>query len=263
MGSASTQALIATRAALDAAIGVDLDTARELFAAARTVGDVSHLSGALADSTADPATRTRLVEDIFGGQFSPATVSLLTAIAAQRWSRAADLTEAIEETAIRAAAIAEPGVDLEGELFAVLQTVAGDSELELALGSRLGDAAAKGALAETLFGGRVSAATSLIVSSLVQRPRDRRVRELLTSAMRIVTDQRGRMVATVISAAPLSAAQAQRLTASLAKKYGRDVALNAIIDPSVIGGLRVQVADDVIDGSISGRLADLRQRLAG
>ena len=60
-----------------------------------------------------------------------------------------------------------------------------------------------------------------------------------------------------------SAAQAERLSGALAKKYGRDVALNAIIDPSVIGGLRVQVADDVIDGSISGRLADLRQRLAG
>ena len=75
MGSASTQALIATRSALDAAVGVDLDTARELFAAARTVGDVSHLSGALADSTADPAIRTRLVADIFGGQFSQTTVS--------------------------------------------------------------------------------------------------------------------------------------------------------------------------------------------
>ena len=68
MGSATTQALAATTAALDTAKGVDLDTARELFAAARIVGDVSHLSGALADSTALPATRTRLVED-FGTPF--------------------------------------------------------------------------------------------------------------------------------------------------------------------------------------------------
>jgi len=81
--------------------------------------------------------------------------------------------------------------------------------------------------------------------------------------MNTVTDQRGRMVATVVSAAPLGATQAQRLSAALAKKYGRDVAINAVIDPSVVGGLRVQIADDVIDGSISGRLADLRQRLAG
>ncbi len=263
MGSATTQALTATRAALNAAEGVDLDTARELFAAARIIGDVSHLSGALADPTAPPASRTRLVADVFGGEYSPATVSLLTTAAAQRWSRAADLVASIEETAVRAAAIAEPAVDIEGELFAVSQIVAGDPELELALGSRLGDPAAKGALAAKLFDGRVSAATALIVSSLVQQPRERRVRELLSSAMRTVTDQRDRMVATVVTAAPLSAAQADRLSSALAKKYGRDVALNAIIDPSVVGGLRVQIADDIIDGSISGRLADLRQRLAG
>lgn len=263
MGSATTQALSATRAALDAAQGVDLDTARELFAAARIVGDATHLSGALADPTAPVAARTRVVQDVFGAAFGATTVSLLTTAAEQRWSRASDLVAAIEESAIRAAAVAEPSVDIEGELFAVSQTVASDSELELALGSRLGDSAAKGALAEKLFDGRVSAATSLIVSSLVQQPRERRVRQLLSSAMRTVTDQRGRTVATVVTATPLSSAQRERLSAALAKKYGRDVSLNAIIDPTVVGGLRVQIADDVIDGSISGRLADLRQRLAG
>ena len=48
------------------------------------------------------------------------TVSLLTTVVAQRWSRAADLVDAIEELAVRAAAIAEPGADVEGELFARL-----------------------------------------------------------------------------------------------------------------------------------------------
>jgi F-type H+-transporting ATPase subunit delta len=263
MGSATTQALTATRAALDAAQGVDLDTARELFAAARIVGGASHLSGALADPTAPAGARTQVVADVFGGTYGATTVSLLKTAAEQRWSRSSDLVAAIEDSAIRAAAVAEPDVDIEGELFEVSQTVASDAELELALGSRLGDPEAKGALADTLFGGHVSAATSLIVSSLVQQPRDRRVRLLLSSAMRTVTDQRGRTVATVVTAAPLSDAQAERLSAALAKKYGRDVSLNAIIDPAVVGGLRVQIADDVIDGSISGRLADLRQRLAG
>ena len=59
MGSATTQALAATTAALDAASGVDLDTARELFAAARIVGDSSHLSGALADSARRPRPHAR------------------------------------------------------------------------------------------------------------------------------------------------------------------------------------------------------------
>jgi F-type H+-transporting ATPase subunit delta len=49
----------------------------------------------------------------------------------------------------------------------------------------------------------------------------------------------------------------------LTKIYGRELRLNLEIDPSIIGGLRVQVGDDVIDGSISSRINDLRLQLAG
>ena len=263
MGSATTQALAATKAALDAASAVDLDTARELFAAARVVGESSQLSGALADPAAEPEARRRVVADVFGDRLSPAAVALLTSAVGQRWSRAQDLVEGIETRAVRTAATAAADDDVEGELFAVAQLVAANPQLELALGSRLGATTAKGDLVEKVLGGRASAATTLIVSSLVLQPGERRVRQLLSAAMRTVSDQRGKTVATVYSAAPLTAPQAERLAAALAAKYGRDVSLNAVIDPDLVGGLRVQIGDDVIDGSISGRLADLRQRLAG
>ena len=263
MGSATTQALAATKAALDAASGVDLDTARELFAAARIVAESPQLSGALADPTAHAEARRRVVADVFGGRLSPTAVALLTSAADQRWSHAQDLVDGIETLAVRTAAAAAPDDDVEGELFAVAELVAANPQLELALGSRLGATAAKGDLVEKVLGGRASAATTLIVSSLVQQPGERRVRRLLASAMRTVSDQRGKSVATVHSAAPLTQAQSERLAAALATKYGRDVSLNSVIDPDLVGGLRVQIGDDVIDGSISGRLADLRQRLAG
>lgn len=263
MGSATTQAVAATTAALDAASGVDLDVARELFAAARAVGDSSQLSGALADSAAPVEARRRVVADVFGAAVKPTTASLLTTAVAQRWSSSADLVDGIEELAVRAAAIADADADVEAELFSFSRTVAGNPELELALGSRLGDAAAKGALVESLLSRRASAATTLIAASLVRQPRERRVRQLLSRATRLVADQRGRAVATVIAAAPLNAAQSERLTAALTKRYGTRVSLNTIVDPAVVGGLRVQIADDVIDASVSSRLADLRQRLAG
>jgi F-type H+-transporting ATPase subunit delta len=262
MGSATTQALEATTAALSAASAVDLDVAGELFAAARAVGDSSQLSGALADSAAAPAARAKVVSDVFGRVLSPAAVSLLTTAAEQRWSNAAQFVDGLEELAVRAAAAASTD-DVEAELFGFVRTVAQNPELELALGSRLGDAAAKGALVTSLLNTRASAATTLIVSSLVQRPRERRVRALLNRAMRLVADQRGRVVATVTVAQPLSAAQAERLRAALAARYGSGVSINTVLDPGVVGGLRVQIADDVIDASISTRLADLRQRLAG
>lgn len=263
MGSATTQALAATTAALDAVSGVDLDVARELFAAARAVGDTPQLSGALADSAAEPAARTRVVEDVFGSRLSPATVSVLKTAVEQRWSSARDLVDGIDELAIRAAAKSDPGTDVEGELFRFSRTVAENAELELALGSRLGDAEAKGALVERLLGGRASAATTLIAASVIQRPRERRVRQVLSRAMKIVADERERTVATVYAAAPLGTAQADRLAAALSKRYGKKVSVNTVIDPSVVGGLRVEIADDVIDASVSSRLADLRQRLAG
>lgn len=263
MGSATTQALAATRGALAATAGVDLGTARELFAAARVVGDSSQLSGALADPAAPVAARERVVADVFGSALSAAAVSLLGAAARQRWSSAGDLVDGIEELAVRSAALADPAADIEHELFSVAQLIAAHPQLELALGSRLGEAGAKGALVQRLLGQVASPATTLIVASLVQQPRERRVRALLSGAMRTVADQRGRTVATVTTATALSASQSARLTAALAARYGRDVALNTVIDDTLVGGLRVQIADDIIDGSISGRLTELRQLLAG
>jgi len=263
MGSATTLALSSTAASLDATAGVDLGVAGDLFAAARAIGGSPQLSSALSDSAAPATARTKVVTDVFGAVLSPVSVELLTAVVAQRWSRTADLVEAIEEVAVRSAAIAEPEADVEGDLFRFSRTVAENGDLELALGSRMGDESAKGALVTRLLEGRAAASSTLIASSLVQQPRDRRVRVLLQWAMRLVADQRGSTVATVVSAAPLSDAQVERLRAALSARYGTEISVNTRIDPHVVGGLRVQIADDVIDASISTRLADLRQRLAG
>lgn len=262
MGSATTQALAATTKALDATSGVDLDVAGELFAAARAVGDTPQLSGALSTAVAPIAARAKVVGDVFGG-YKPVTVSLLNTVAAQRWSSTGDLISGVEDLAIRAAAVAAPQTDIDGELFEVARAVAGSPELELALGSRLGDATAKGTLIESILTGRASEATTLIVSSLVQQPRERRVRTLLSRALRLVADQRGRTVATVYAAQSLSDAQVARLRTVLAQRSGTDVALNIVVDPAVVGGVRIEIGDDVIDATVSSRLGDLRQRLAG
>ena len=97
----------------------------------------------------------------------------------------------------------------------------------------------------------------------MQQPRGRRIGELLSTAADIVADEAGLAVATVITASPLTTAQLDRLRAGLAKSYGRDLKLNVRLDPSIIGGVRVQIGDDVIDGTVATRLTDLRLQLAG
>ncbi|HEX3678859.1 MAG TPA: F0F1 ATP synthase subunit delta, partial [Galbitalea sp.] len=98
---------------------------------------------------------------------------------------------------------------------------------------------------------------------LVAQPRGRRIAELIRYAATIVADEAGLGIATVTVASALDDAQRDRLTKTLSKQYGRDIRINEIIDASVLGGMRVQVGSEVIDGTIANRIADLRLRLAG
>jgi len=60
----------------------------------------------------------------------------------------------------------------------------------------------------------------------------------------------------------LSAAQRSRLAQALAQSYGHAIHLNVVLDPSVVGGISVQIGDELIDGTAASRLADVRRKLA-
>ena len=64
-------------------------------------------------------------------------------------------------------------------------------------------------------------------------------------------------------AAELGETEKTRLAAALGKKYGRDVHLNIVIDPSIVGGISVAIEDEIVDGSMATRLEVARRRLAG
>lgn len=263
MGSATRDALARSVSAL-AGLGskADLATAEDLFAAGRVVADSAQLRAVLSDPSADAAGKSALVKRVFG-PFSAPAVELLGVMAVQRWSGQDDFLAAIEELGIRSIAASAPqNVDIPAELFAFGGAVTSDAELELALRSKLAAPKAKAELAERLLSGKASAQTVSIVRQLVLQPRGRSIREALRAAAGIVAAQGGQTIATVVSAAPLPAAQAERLRASLAAKYG-DLKLNQVVDPAILGGLRVQVGDDVIDGSVASRLSELRLQLAG
>lgn len=264
MGSATREALASTRAALaDRISAVDLTTGEELFNAGRVISDSSQLLTAIADPSVDAAAKSTLVARVFGAA-SPVALDLLQAVAAASWSNQDDVLAGIEDLGLRVTAVSAPrNVSIESELFAFGAAVSSDAELELALASKLGENAAKVSLVNRLLEGKVSQQTIQIVRHLVQLPRGRRIGELLRHAASVVADQGGTVIATVVSASPLVPAQLDRLKKSLAGRYGRDLTVNLIIDPELVGGVRVQIGDDVIDGSIATRLNDLRLQLAG
>jgi F-type H+-transporting ATPase subunit delta len=265
MGSATREALARSVSALAAqGTKADLATARDLFAAERVLADSAQLRAVVSDPSADPKGKSALVAQVFGPQLSAPAVELLSVVAAERWSSQKDVLAAIDELGIRAIAQSAPAdVDIAAELFAVGAAVSSDARLELALRSKLADPSAKGDLVDRLLGDRASAQTATIVRQLVVQPRGRSIREALREATRIVAAQSDLTVATVYTARSLPAAQVERLRATLALKYGTQLKINQIVDTSLLGGLRVQIGDDVIDGSIAARINDLRLQLAG
>jgi F-type H+-transporting ATPase subunit delta len=62
------------------------------------------------------------------------------------------------------------------------------------------------------------------------------------------------MVADVVAARDLSAEQADKISAALKTRLGRDVTLNVSVDESLLGGAIIRAGDLVIDGSALGKL---------
>lgn len=66
---------------------------------------------------------------------------------------------------------------------------------------------------------------------------------------------------TVRTAAPIDEAQAESLRAALKRRFAQEIAVEAVVDPTLIGGAVIDAGDVVIDGSVRGRLAQLRGAL--
>jgi F-type H+-transporting ATPase subunit delta len=79
---------------------------------------------------------------------------------------------------------------------------------------------------------------------------------------RLDDDTAGRVRAVATSAVPLSDGDRERLVADLSRRFDKEVRLQTRVDPSILGGLVVQVGDQLIDASVQTRLQQLRRQLA-
>lgn len=72
----------------------------------------------------------------------------------------------------------------------------------------------------------------------------------------------GRVRATVTTAVELDAADRGRLAKDLSTRLGKDVRVEARVDPDILGGMVVQFGDRLVDASLAARLQQLRRRIA-
>jgi F-type H+-transporting ATPase subunit delta len=187
-------------------------------------------------------------------------------LARSHWSAPGDLADAAEELAVLA--VVEGAYDagtldeLEDELFRFARIVDADPDLRVALSSPFIALERKGQLLDTLLAGKVTPPALRLITEAAFHPRGRSLDKSLDEYAALAAQRRERLVAEVHVAAELSEDQRSRLAAALTAAYGHDVHLNVVLDPEVIGGMSVRIADEVIDGSTATRLAALRRKLA-
>jgi len=97
---------------------------------------------------------------------------------------------------------------------------------------------------------------------LVQNDRLLLLPEIASQFEALKNRHEGTAVAEITSAYELSEAQVQELLAGLEKKFGTRLKAQVRVDPSLIGGVRVAVGDQVLDTSVQAQLARMRDTLA-
>ena len=271
LGGSSRQSLVAARAALDAAVkGASAASASELsshlFAAADLFADNTSVRRAITDPARDKAAKAALVKDLFTKSTSALAVSLLSELSGLRWSATQALVYATEQLAIEAEAsaanIAGELDRVEDEFFETSRLVADNFELRKALVSA-GSTQAKSALIADVLGKKASSSTIKIASALVASLRGRSIEAAFADYLFGLANRRNRLIAVVRTATALTEAQSKRLATVLEQKVGQPIRINVQIDPTILGGVSIKFADELVDGSVINRLANAGRALVG
>jgi len=241
--------------------------ADELFAVARLLDGQLTLRRSLSDPAGKPDERAALAHRLFASRLSPAALDLVETVARQRWSRPPDLVEAFMALATEASLDAAESRgeldDVEDQLFRFGRIVSADRELARILSDRKAPMEGKAALLDRLLARKVSPVTEQLVRNVLTGPHVGHAENAIERLSEVTSRRRGQSVARVTTAVALTPQQEQRLTEVLGRIYGRTVGLQVTVDPSVLGGLIVQVGDEVIDGSIAHRLDVAGRRFVG
>ena len=164
--------------------------------------------------------------------------------------------------AFYAVIVAEGNVnEIQYELFQFAQAVENNEQLRLELSDPHIPAGRRQQIVEDLLGEQAFPATVGLVSLLVAAGRIKDLSAVVSHLQQKTAAITDRSVAEVRSAVALNDEQKQRLAASLKQKTGQDVDIVVILDPTVLGGLVVQIGDTVIDGSVRHRLSRLKESI--
>jgi F-type H+-transporting ATPase subunit delta len=215
------------------------------------------------DGSVEGEAKAGLAASVFGGKVADPTLALVEEAVQQRWTSSRDLASVLEELGIQALvrSAGAQGPRVSDELFAVGQLIDANPDLRDALSDPARSTDDKAALLSSVLDGKVLDSTQHLVGQAVRSSEP--FGRALDTIQRVAADVQDELLAVVHTARPLGTTEITRLTQALGKAYAATVHLHVVEDKELIGGLRVEIGDDVIDGSVASKLDNARRRIAG
>jgi len=265
----SLAALVATFDEVTADLGPDQlsSVADDLASVAKLLARESVLTRHLADPADDPSAKLNLLETLLEGKVGDTALEVLKAAVSGRWSSDANLVDAVEHVARLALLVRaereDVAADVEEQLFRFGRILDAQPQLVNLLGDYSVPAERRVKLLRDVLdsGSGVNTTTVQLLSQTVELLRGERADEAVRDLAEIAVARRGEVVAHVSAAADLSDAQRARLTDVLARIYGHPVSVQLHINSELLGGLNIAVGDEVINGTLSEKLAAAETKL--
>lgn len=223
----------------------------------------------LAKHFAEPADQGQgkagLAETLLSGKISDTSLEIVKAAVSQRWSSEADLAFAVRHVARLALLVRaernDETTEVEDELFRFGRVLDSESQLNSLLSDHTAPAEGRIGLLDGVLGDNANSTTRALLNQTIELLAGERADEAVRELAELAVARRGEVVAHVTAAADLSDGQRTRLTEVLTRIYGHPVSLQLHLDPDVLGGLKIAVGEEVIDGSLSSRLAAAETQL--
>lgn len=238
----------------------------ELFTITKVLDDSIQLERALTDPSRPVADKVAVLKELLGDNAHPMTMEIMTDLVSRRWSRARDIANAVEDFGVDAMMYYADAAD------ATLQVSIELSELHSALlnlpvvRAKLYDyqatSEARVKLFREVFSGKtLNKVTMRLAEHATCNLRRRRYLETIQWLINKFSRHMGESMVTVTTATPLKKEQIKRLVEVYSAKVGRQVHINSVVDPTVLGGMRIQVGDEVTDNTVVAQLQNLHRKV--
>ncbi|WP_100446675.1 F0F1 ATP synthase subunit delta [Glycomyces xiaoerkulensis] len=268
-GRESIEAGRATLEAFAAGAGAEqlTECGEQLLEVTRFLVDQPRLRRALSDPAREADDREGLARRLLADQVGEAAADIAATLVRGRWGTPAELVDGCEQLAVASllSAGSKQGAlaDIEDQLFRFGRLVDGDAELSSVLDATGSDPRGRAVLVERLLDGKAEPVMIELAAAACYGIGGRSFHASLDHLVEAAAAARDEAVAYVTVAVPLDEPGERKLAAKLSLIYDRPVGVKATVDPEIVGGIRVQVGSDLWDGTVSRRLDEARQALAG